>query len=232
MNKKSVFLFSIALVVLVVVIVCFERSNLIFLKPVITLLLVWVFYFHKKWSNRWFYISMFLIIINDTLVYLDFSMYFRVISVVISLFYVACTLALKQFIRFERIKIKELLTLPVITSFVLVIYLMISVVDMIAPNLKNSVSFFIAICTTQLNFVGVCMYIYLVNRYKGSFLLFISVCCCLFVNAFLPINEFYYYHVAFTVVINIAESLGLFFYTKFLVEAREREVVKEKNIYL
>ncbi|WP_378187210.1 hypothetical protein ACE939_02535 [Aquimarina sp. W85] len=194
--------------------------------------MITVFFKNKRWSHGWFYVSMLLIIVNDTLVYLDFSGYFRAIAIFISIFYIICTITLRKFIKLERIKASELVTFPVITSLFLVVYLMISVIDMIAPYVKNALGYFIAIFITQLTFVGACVYVYFVNKYKGSFLLFIAASCCLFVNAFLPVNEFYFYHVAFTVVINIAESLGLFFYTKFLIEASEKKCIHEENNYL
>ncbi|WP_405206986.1 hypothetical protein [Aquimarina sp. LLG6339-5] len=160
------------------------------------------------------------IAVNDTLVYVDFDKYFDAVGVLIISFYLINIFLLRSYISMTDIKLKKLASFPIVISFVLISYLIFSVSQLVLPVLMDSIITFFTILFVILLFVGVCFFIYITDRYKGNFKLFISASCCLFVNALLLINHFYYYAREFTILANITEIAGLYFFLQFLIEAR------------
>ncbi|MDY8138273.1 hypothetical protein [Aquimarina sp. 2201CG5-10] len=80
-------------------------------------------------------------------------------------------------------------------------------------------------------FIGICFFTYIADRYEGGFRLFVAACCCVFVNALLPINELFYYNKVFTVLINIAEMGGMYFFMLFLIEVKPKKIGLEDTEY-
>ncbi len=98
------------------------------------------------------------------------------------------------------------------------------------PKVEGSLGSVAMIVVSLLLFVIASFFIYVADRYEKSIYLFIAACCTLFVDALLAINELYYYTRVFTVLINIAEIAGLYFFTFFLIEAKliDEKTSKEK----
>jgi hypothetical protein len=170
---------------------------------------------------------MLVIATTDVFVYLDFVKYFSIIAILIALFYMLCLLLLKNFISIQEIKLNRLTSPPVIVSTLLIGYLIFSITELVLPKIINSIGSIVLIIVSLLLFVTVCFFIYVANRYEKSIYLFIASCCTLFVDAFLAINELYYYSRLFTTLINIVEIAGIYFFTIFFVETK---LVKKKRL--
>ncbi len=218
--SPSYVLFYFSYVVVILVAFFCERIHLIYVKPLVPVSLIVIYIIKTKVVNVFYILSMIAIAINDTLVYADFDKYFNVVGMLIISFYLINIFLLRSYISLADIKLKKLASFPIIISSILISYLIFSVSQLVLPVLMDSIVTFFAILFAVLLFVGVCFFIYITDRYQGNFKLFISASCCLFVNALLLINHFYYYAREFTILANIAEIAGLYFFLQFLIEAR------------
>ncbi|MFD2561773.1 hypothetical protein [Aquimarina rubra] len=181
--------------------------------------------------NIYYLMSMLVLIFNDTLIYLDFAKYFDLVAVTIIFFYSLCVVLLKNYITIADIQIKKLVTFPILISLVLISYLIFSISQLVLPNLIDSVVSFFMILIVLLIFVATCFFIYIIDKFQGNFRLFISASCCLFVSALLLINFFYYHTRVFTTLINVAEIAGLYFFLRFLMEAKPIDTEFENEKY-
>ncbi|GAA3517571.1 hypothetical protein GCM10022393_34600 [Aquimarina addita] len=155
------------------------------------------------------------------MVYIDFVKYFNEIALVIIVYYLISTYLLYEYISIKDIKIKKVFSLPILISVVLIIYLIYSITTLILPNLKGSIVSFFLILIAQMLFVNVCFLIYMIDKYQGNYKLFITACGCFFVNAILVINYFYFYSRVFTVLVNFAEIMALYFFARFLIDIKQ-----------
>lgn len=216
-----------AFLIVICVAVFFDKWVLIYVKPIVPISLVLLYQRFVKKTNLLFPLSMLVIATTDVFVYLDFVKYFSIIAILIALFYMLCLLLLKNFISIQEIKLNRLTSPPVIVSTLLIGYLIFSITELVLPKIINSIGSIVLIIVSLLLFVTVCFFIYVANRYEKSIYLFIASCCTLFVDAFLAINELYYYSRLFTTLINIVEIAGIYFFTIFFVETK---LVKKKRL--
>ncbi len=175
--------------------------------------------------------SMLVLLVNDTLIYIDFAKYFDLVAITVITFYLLCVFLLRKYIVLTDLQIKKIVTFPIVISLALISYLIFSISELVLPSLIDSVFSFFVILIVLLIFVAACFFIYIVDKYEGNFRLFISASCCLFVNALLLINYFYFHTRVFTILINIAEIAGLYFFLRFLIEAKPIDLEYEKEKY-
>ncbi|GAA4274647.1 hypothetical protein GCM10022258_39430 [Aquimarina gracilis] len=97
---------------------------------------------------------------------------------------------------------------------------MFAISELALPQIKDSVVVVVIVVASMILFVVTSFFIYLANRYEKVIFLFIAACCALFINGLLGLNELYYYNKIFTVLINIAEGIGVYFFTRFFIEAK------------
>ncbi len=216
-----------AFFIVICVTIFFDKWILIYVKPIVPILLIFLYQSLVKKTNFLFPISMLVIAVTDVFVYLDFVTYFPVIAILIALFYILCIFLLKNFISIKDIKLNRLISPQVIVSVLLIGYLVFSITGLVLPKIINFIGSIILIIVSLLLFATVCFFIYVANRYEKSIYLFIASCCTLFVDAFIAINELYYYSRLFTTLINIVEITGLYFFTIFFVETK---LVKKKRL--
>ncbi|MEW7290448.1 hypothetical protein [Aquimarina sp. 2304DJ70-9] len=174
---------------------------------------------------------MIVISITDIFNYIDFIRYYDSIAILISSFYVLCIFLLRDYIVKDDIKLDRLVSLPVIVSMILIGYLIYSIIDMAVPKVGDSPGSVAIIVISALLFVAISFFIYISDRYEKSIYLFIAACCTLFVDALLAINELYYYTRVFTILINIAEIAGLYFFTSFFIETKNRDMELSEEEY-
>ncbi len=208
-----------------------DKALLIYIKPIAPLSLILLYVKSVKKIDPLFPLSMVVISITDIFNYIDFIKFFDLIALLISLFYILCLFLLKDFISKEDVKLSKLVSPPVIVSILFITYLIYSIVEIAMPEVGNSLGSIVLIVTSLLSFVAVSFFIYVADRYDKSIFLFISACCTLFVDTILAINELYYYTRVFTVLINIAEIAGLYFFTIFLVRTKLVDVETFKENY-
>ncbi len=73
--------------------------------------------------------------------------------------------------------------------------------------------------------------IYVTDRYEKSLYLFIAASCTLFVDALLAVNELYFYSRVFTVLINIAEISGIYFFASFFIETKLKDPASKEESF-
>ncbi len=166
------------------------------------------------------------IMITDIFVYINFVEYFRVIALLITAFYIFCVFLLLKFVSKQDLKLKQLISPPLLIGVMLIFYLIFSITQMVLPKMSDSIGYIISIVISMLSFSAIGFVIYIADRFEKSIYLFVATCCTLFVDALLAVNELLYYNRVFTVLINIAEIGGIYFFTNFLIETRD----KNKNI--
>ncbi|WP_438711590.1 hypothetical protein ACSTS3_02990 [Aquimarina muelleri] len=204
---------------------------MVYVKPIVPVSLIYLYFKFVKESSLLFPLSMLVIAITDVFIYLDFVKYYTVIAVLIFTFYGLCSFLLKDFISKKDVKLKVFASPPVIVSIILIGYLIFSIIDLVLPKIINSVGAMSLIVIGLLLFVTICFFIYVSDRYEKSIYLFIAACCTLFVDALLAINELYYYSREFTILINGVEILGIYFFTKFFIDRKPIDIKSINDTY-
>lgn len=212
------FFFSFAVVIFTAVFL--EQEYLAYVKPSVVIALIFIYIKNVIKINFWYPISMLVLILSDSMIYIDFVKYFDYIAVVIIIYYAISTYLLRSYISFSDIRIKKIFSLPILISLMLIIYLIYSITNLILPNLGDSIVSFFLILIALMFFVNACFLIYMVDKYKGSYNLLITACSCFFVNALLVINYFYFYSRVFTVLVNFTEIIALLFFVRFLIDVK------------
>lgn len=210
----------------------FPKETLIYIKPLSIISITGVYVKNSTKINPWYVISMIVVMINDTFVYINFKSHFNTVAILITIYYSLCAFLLKKYVSVKDLKIINVFSFPIIISALLVVYLIFSITELVLPHLKNSLFYLVIILISLLFFTGLCFLIYIRDRYTQNFMLFASACCCLFVNALLPINELFFYNRVFTIFLNVGEIFGIFFFMKFLIDSKPTETVDEVEKYL
>ncbi len=180
----------------------------------------------------WYLISLLVIIVCDILIYLDFLHYFSVICILISIYFVLCTVVIKKFISTEKFKITSLLSVPILVSICLITYLIYSILQLILYMILDAIPYVIISIFSLLAYVGSSYFIYITDRYKGGLKLLIVACLCMFIVCLIAINELFYYNVVFTVLIVSTHILGFYIFMKFLIETKPENITIDSKKYL
>ncbi len=228
-NFTYIFFYSSFLVVIIVA-MFFNEGLLLYFKPMIPLSLILLYVNSVKKINFLFPVSLLVLAITNIFVSLDFVRYYDVIAILITSYYLLCVFLSREFISKQDIKLNKLTSPPVVISIILIVYVMFSIAELALPKIKDSLAGVISALISMLLFSAISFFIYLSDKYEKAIFLFVAACCTLVVNALLGINELYYYSRIFTVLINIVETLGIYFFTRFLLETKpvNKEFLKEK----
>ncbi len=229
--KGVYILFCFSFLIVVLVAIFLEEEYLVYVKPLVPISLILIHVFNVKPINPYYVVCMLVLLVNDTLIYIDFAKYFDLVAITIIIFYLLCVFLLKKYINLADLQIKKFVTFPIIISLTLISYLIFSISELVLPSLMDSIFSFFMILIILLLFVAACFFIYIIDKYEGNFRLFVSASCCLFVSALLLINYFYFHTRVFTILINIAEVAGLYFFLRFLMEAKPIDFEYEKSKY-
>ncbi|WP_147404036.1 hypothetical protein [Aquimarina sp. AD1] len=217
---------------IVVVFFCglfYGNSVLVFIKPISSLTLIWIYFDNRKKVSVLYPLIIGIIIINDVLVLKNFDLYFEYISILLMLYYFLCSYLLLPFISLKDIKYKEMLSPSVVIGVLLVIYLTLSIFNMTMPGFQDAIGYGVIIVISLLYFLGCCFIIYLRNKYQYSYYLLIAASSCALVNALVPIQELYYNNVIFEAIIYSVDVIAMLFYLKFLVSTKPMEETKGSN---
>ena len=163
---------------------------------------------------------MIVIMVNDVFVLTDFDRFFRYIGILLPLYYIMCSYLLKPYFSLKDMKYSDIFNLPTLIGVLLVVYLTISVFNLVMPSLEDSIFFAILIIVTLFGYLGICFVIYLRNQFSHTNYLLLAAICCILVNTLVPIQELYYDNPFFTAVIYSVDVIAMFFYLQFLIYAR------------
>ncbi|WP_405208298.1 hypothetical protein [Aquimarina sp. LLG6339-5] len=217
---------------IVVVFICglfFGNQELIYIKPISSFTLIWIYYDNRKKVSSLYPLIIIIIIINDVLVLNDFDRFFEYISILLLLYYFLCSYLLLPFISLKDIRYKEVLSPSVVIGLLLVVYLTVSIFNITMPGFKDSIGYGLIIVVSLFYFLGCSFIIYLRNRYEYSYYLLIAASSCILVNALVPIQELYYNNVIFEAIIYSVDIIAMLFYLKFLVSTEPKQETKGSN---
>lgn len=235
MKKINLFktLFYIQLIVLLIVILFLDESYLVFQKILSLITITVIYVLGNPRKNNYFYLfSMLVMMVNDTLILLDFSSYFPIITSLGTIYFSLSILVVKRFLEEKDILFSKLYSFPIIVGILLMGYLIYSITDLVLPYVENSILFLGLFVISLLIFIILCFMIYLADRFTGNLMLFIAASCCLIVNALLPINYFVFQTKVFVLLIHILELLGFYFFTLFLIESKEKKDMNTQDLFL
>lgn len=199
---------------------------LFFIKPLSSLGLIFLFFEEKSKVSSFYPFVILIIMINDAFILQDFETNFRIVGILLPSFYLLNIYLLTPYIHYKNFQIKKLLSLPVVVTIFLIVYLTISILNMVFTKLEESVVFVILILVSLFSYLIACFLVYLQNNYTHTMYLFISASGSIFVNAMVPIHELYLPHNFFAAILNVIDFISLFLFLKFLICAK----VKSGNI--
>jgi len=202
----------------------FDKSYLLYVKPIASLSLSLLYIKSVSKINLLFPLSIAVLLVTTTLINMDFLKYFKIIAVLISMFFLLCTLLLRKFISIKYLIFKKLFSLPVLISCVLVLYLFYSIVQLTLPVIGDSLGFVLFTLLNLLVFSGFCLVIYVMDRYEKTIYLFVSASSTILVFLLIAINELYYFNKAFTILFNAFEIVGLYFFASFFIETKVKKI--------
>jgi len=221
--------FYFSFLLIIGVSIFFERTLLLVVKPIIPLSLIVIYLQSVRQRNILFLICMLLILVVDIFIYTDFVRYYDIIAVLITLFYALGSFLIKDYILKEDLQIKKLISISVAIGTLFIVYLIYSITELAMPKINDSL-FSVASITISLLLFSACSFIvYKADRYEKGIYLFIATCCTLFTDALLAINELYYYTREFTVLANISEIIGLYFFTSFFVQTSLKDKTLDES---
>ena len=222
--------FYISFLLVICSAIFFDKLLLVYVKPVVQLALILLYLKNVEKVKLLFPVCMLAVLVTNIFVYLDFLKYFDFIVFFVSVYYVGGIFLLKKYIVKKDISIKKIVSPPVLVSTLLIGYLIFNIAQLVLPKVGTSIISTLLITIGALLFSVVCFIVYLADRFEKSIYLFVTASCTIFIDSLLAINEIYYYTRVFTVIINIAEIIGLYFLTSFFVETRKKNLIlKEEN---
>ncbi|MDH7445755.1 hypothetical protein [Aquimarina sp. 2201CG14-23] len=230
--KLTDILFYFAFVVVIIIAVFFDKKYLAYALPVVILSIGIIYLQYIDKINFWYILSLLTMIVCDVIIYTDFVTNFGIICLLTSVYFVACTLALRKYILIKDIKRKTFWTVPIVVSAALICYLIYSISQLLIDVVIEIIpQVTLCILSTTL-YVLTAYLIYIHDRYKEGLKLIVVAFLCIFIVSLLPINELFYPNKIFTVFINIAHVLSLYIFMKFLIETHEEKVTTNKEKYL
>ena len=194
-----------------------SNEVLVFIKPVSTLTLIWIYFENRAKVSALFPIIMIVIMINDVFVLSDFDRFFRYVGILLPLYYILCSYLLKPYFSLKGLRYLDIFNLPTLIGILLVVYVTISVFNLVMPSLEDSMGFAVLIIITLFIYLGVCFIVYLRNQFSHTNYLLLAAICCILVNALVPVQELYYDNPLFKAVIYSVDIVAMFFYLKFLI---------------
>ena len=217
---------------IIVVFLCglfFGNQELVYIKPISSLTLIWIYIENREKVSLLYPFIIIIIMVNDVFVLTDFDRFFDYIGILLSLYYFLCSYLFLPFISFKDIRYKEIFSPSVVIGVALVLYLTFSIFNLTMPGFEDSIGYGVLIVVSLFYYLGCCFVIYLRNRYTHSYYLLIAASGCILVNALVPIQELYYNNSVFEAVIYATDIVAMFFYLKFLINAKPIKETKNSD---
>ena len=216
MYRNIVFKLFYVLSLLTVSIAVFDQSSVIFVKPFVIILLCYIYFIDNHKKNYLIPFSLLLIGVAEVFSVLDFSKYFNVLNIILTVYYIINLMVLRKSLIVIKIKLKKILTGQLIISMILIGYVLYAVTNLILPYTFFGVNIYLYVLLFFfLVFIGVCFYIYLNSKTIVSSSLMVAASCFLIVNITMALNEMYINIAVFPLIINLLQIIGQFFLVKF-----------------
>ena len=216
MYRNIIFKLFYVLSLLTVSFAVIDQRSVIFVKPFVIILLCCIYLIDNHKKNYLVPFSLLVIGVAEVFSVLDFSGYFNVLNVILTIYYIINLLILRKSLTVVKIKLKKILTGQLIISMILIGYVLYAVTNLILPYTFFGVNIYLYILLFFfMIFIGVCFYIYLNSKTIVSSSLMVAASCFLIVNITMALNEMYINLVIFPLIINLLQIIGQFFLVKF-----------------
>ncbi len=226
------YLFYLSFIIVMVIAIFFDKKLLVFALP-FTIICVGLLYLNSTIKvNYWYLLSLFLMLITDILIYMDFKSYFSIICALIGVFFLLSSLVLKKFVVLDKFHRGTLVSLPFLIGTALIIYLIYAISELLLPHVLKALPFVIISLVGSVTFTITSYLVYHAVKYKDKVKIMIVAGLCIFIVALVPINELFYYNRVFTILINLTHVLSLYVFMKFLIDAKHQTNVSETKKYL
>lgn len=228
-NKPTDILFYISFAIVAVVAGFFDKKYLVFALPAMIISIGISYLKDVDKVNIWYLISLLSMIVCDILIYSDFVGNFSIICLLTACYFLMCSLALRKYIDFKVITKNTFLSIPLILSVGLIVYLIVSIFDLLIDMVKDATLEVVVCLFFSTTYILLSYLIYRQDMYREALKLIVVSCLCIFIVSLLPINEMFYSNNIFTILINIAHVLSLYLFMKFLLRTHPEKDILEKN---
>ncbi|WP_179347683.1 hypothetical protein [Winogradskyella pacifica] len=225
-------LFYISFLATVIVSICLEREQLVYVLPIVIFSIIFKYInLTKKKANPLFIIALLAILVSDLLASSCFENCFVWIAIFASVYLICCALSLKKYL--HKGKLKSLLSFSVIVSSILIFYVLYSILDLVISFLPGIDVFFLIICSVSLIIYNITVaIIYIRDTYHNGTVLLASSIFTFFQITLIVINEFLLYDKTFTVLAVSCHIIAMYLFMDFIAKTKviKLEDIKEKFI--
>ncbi len=207
--------------VLLLITAIFNENWLVYTK---TLVVSSVFLIYVSKVERIQYLvilGLLFVLISEILAVIDFKKYFRIINVLMSLYYCFNILLLRKSLKRIKIQFKKIFTIQLLITMGLISYVIYSVADMISGSISEDQLYLNVFIVLFILFIGLCYYIYLNSRTVISYSLMVAASSFLIVNIITVLNKLYIHLDVFVILSNVLQVFGHYFLIKFFIEQND-----------
>ncbi|SHJ04324.1 hypothetical protein [Aquimarina spongiae] len=204
-----------------VVISIFAQHLSVFFKPPVILTLCFIYLIKSQDKRILVLLAMLVILIAEVLTMKDFIGYFRLLNVLLSIYYLLNIILLWESLKKIKIKLNKVFTVQLLITMGLITYVLSSVAGLILPSVREDRMFLFVLILFFASFIGICYYIYLNSKTVISSSLMVAASCFLIVNIITALYKLYVFLEVFVIIANLLQVFGQFFLIKFFIEQRE-----------
>ncbi|WP_160114516.1 hypothetical protein [Aquimarina sp. AU474] len=207
----------------------FAQNLTIFFKPPVILALCLIYLVKVENRSALVLFTMLLILVSEVLSMKDFVGYFRVVNILLSLYYFLNIVLLWKSLKKIKIQFNKVFTIQLLIAMGLIVYVLISVARLILPSVIEDKVFLVILILFFTLFVCSCYYIYLNSKTVVSSSLMVAASCFLIVNILTALYKLYVFLEVFVVIANLLQVFGQFFLIKFFIE--QHKLVPNRKDY-
>ena len=211
----------------------FDKAFLEFALPITLLVIIMNYYHESKNVNYFFIISIISSMMLDYFIYTDLIDNFSIACIATFSYLITSCLALKDYFFQIKLQWTKLISVPLLISLALVIFLVISISDFVLYLVPNATPYIIIAVVPLLMYVTISYYIFVSDRYNTGIKLLFAACLCIVTVALCPINELFYPSPVFTILVTTAHILGFYLFMQFLTKtAPAADLIPETPKYI
>ena len=228
-------LFFLGCCALAVISIFFDLKYLSIAIPLVLLLILFTYLRdrnNKIKVNLNFIISIACLMVLNFLIYADYTLYFYYICVVLTLYCIFSSLALKKYLTPKPPLNRKTANISFIATFCLLFYLIYTLADLVLEYFPNALLFVIIAVIGLLIHSVTSYYIFYSDQYSIGTLVLISFIILIYMVCFTIINEVFLLKNIFTVFIAVPHVIGIYIFMKFLVNQNPNEVQNSNDRYL
>ena len=189
---------------------------------VLSLCAIYLLYNKTNKNTKIYVLGVFLTIVGETMIICDFTFFKKAIYITFTLFYLSNIALILPEAKKVEFKQKQFFSFPLLLGTMLLVYLSITVIPMVYPQLIGMELYLAAILIALIGLNYICFYRYF-NKpdLQGLWLLTLAF-SYVFLNVIVPINYMYYYSDSIIITINIMEIASHYFLLKFMLSETEQ----------